>query len=1358
MGNEKKIYLGLDIGTNSVGYAVTDQEYHLQRFHGADAWGSVIFDEASTSAERRAYRSARRRLDRRKQRIQLLQELFAKEIEKVDPRFFVRLSESFRWRDETEDPYIFFNDEDYTDVQYMKDYPTIHHLICELMDSKEPHDIRLVYLACAWLLAHRGHFLNQIKVENLDELTDISSVYDSFLQFFRENEYDQPWGEINAAALGDILKKKTGVTAKQKELKELLLNGKKPEKLAREEFPFSQDGLIRLLAGGSCKPKDLFCNEGYADYESIALGMDEEKFAELMTGIGEDGELISVLRKLYEWGILADILEGSGKEISTISASKVAAYVQHKEDLQTLKEFIRKYLPEKYDEVFRQTDKKNNYVSYVYHAEKNCRNQLKEKASLEEFSKYILTLIGTIEPEREDAEAYEKMKSRLELRSFLPKQKNTDNRIIPHQLYEYELMKILENAASYLPFLREKDEEGYLTSDKIHAIFTFRVPYYVGPLNEKSEHAWIVRRAEGKITPWNYKEMIDEDASEEAFIKRMTNSCSYLAGENVLPKDSLCYQKFMVLNEINNLKINGHKIPLEVKQGIYKALFEKKKKVKRKEIEEYLISNNYLDKNERENLTGIDEQIHASLSTYYSFRKLLQAGTLSEEDVERIVERASYAEDKSRVKKWLRKAYPGLSEEDIRYISGIKIKDFGRLSGKLLKELEGTDKKIGEATTILRLLWETNDNLMEILSDRYTFMESVQEWNEVYYAGETKSLKERFELDGVSNAVRRPIYRTLAIVKDVEKAFGKPDKIFVETTREKSPDSKGQRSKSRKQQIQEFYALCKEESKELQRQLEDLGEYADNRLQSDRLFLYFIQLGKCAYSGTTIDLEKLMSGSDRYNIDHIYPQAYVKDDSIINNKVLVLSSINGTKQDRYPIDAEIRKKMHGLWSYWHKIGLISDEKYKRLIRNTGFTDDEKYGFINRQLTETSQANKLVAELLKEKYPQAEVVYTKAGLVSDFRHEFELPKSRSYNDLHHAVDAYLNIAVGNVYHMKFSKLWFKLDTEYSLKTKTLFTKPVANAWDGENMLSEVKKTAKKNSAHFVKYATFKTGGLFDQMPVKKKEGLTSLKVGLPTERYGGYNKAGVMFFIPTRYKAGKKNEIIIMSVELLYGRRFLEDKDFSREYAFARLEKILGKRVDEVSFPMGMRPWKVNTVLSLDGFRVCISGIGSGGKTLLAQSIVPFSSAEEWKLYIKKLDRFVEKNKKNQNYKYDMEYDKISKEENIRLYDLYIDKLQNSIYKKRINSPLQTLLEGKEKFEKLEILQQSQALLNIHLIFGRMAGGCDLTLIGGKKKSASTGNFSSTISNWKKYYSDVRIIDQSPSGLWERRSQNLLELL
>ena len=47
----KKIYLGLDIGTDSVGYAVTDDQYNLLRVHGDDAWGSVIFDAASLSDE-----------------------------------------------------------------------------------------------------------------------------------------------------------------------------------------------------------------------------------------------------------------------------------------------------------------------------------------------------------------------------------------------------------------------------------------------------------------------------------------------------------------------------------------------------------------------------------------------------------------------------------------------------------------------------------------------------------------------------------------------------------------------------------------------------------------------------------------------------------------------------------------------------------------------------------------------------------------------------------------------------------------------------------------------------------------------------------------------------------------------------------------------------------------------------------------------------------------------------------------------------------------------------------------------------------------------------------------------------------
>lgn len=102
----------------------------------------------------------------------------------------------------------------------------------------------------------------------------------------------------------------------------------------------------------------------------------------------------------------------------------------------------------------------------------------------------------------------------------------------------------------------------------------------------------------------------------------------------------------------------------------------------------------------------------------------------------------------------------------------------------------------------------------------------------------------------------------------------------------------------------------------------------------------------------------------------------------------------------------------------------------------------------------------------------------------------------------------------------------------------------------------------------------------------------------------------MFFIPVRYRVGKKTDIIIMPVELLCGKKFLEDAAFAKEYTFDRLGRLLKKTVDEFSFPLGMRPWKVNTVLSLDGFRVCISG-GKGRRnpTYKHQTLTQFAGKQ-----------------------------------------------------------------------------------------------------------------------------------------------------
>ncbi len=1358
MQNNKGYFLGLDIGTNSVGYAVTDDEYNLLKFKGEPVWGVTVFDEASTGETRRAFRTARRRLDRRKQRVQLINELFAKEISSVDENFFKRLQASYIYPEDKYEKYSLFNDENYNDIDYHNEYPTIHHLIYDLMTSDEPHDVRLVYLACAYLVSHRGHFLSNLGTDELSSFTDFSESYRNFKLFFENNCYDLPWGECDEKSLEKILKSKTKITAKKKELVSLLFDGKNPPKEASETFPFSKNGIITLLAGGSVHPKELFATDEYSDEEKISLDKDDETFNSLAGIYGDNFDLLAVMRSIYDWSILADILTDS----SCISEAKIKVYEQHKKDLSLLKNIIAKYKPEKYSEVFRSASgKKNNYAAYVFHTDEKASADFK-KIKSEEFSKYILGILKDVTPKEADKPLFDDMISRLSSNMFLPKQRHSDNRVIPHQLYLYELRMILKKAEKYLPFLLTEDSDGINVSQKIESIFLFKIPYFVGPLNKNSDNAWSVRTNK-KIYPWNFEKVVDFEESEHEFIKALTNTCTYIPGEPVLPKDSLLYHKYEVLNEINNIRINGEKISVELKQRIFNELFLQKKKVTPKHLIDFLISNGIIEKGEESSVSGIDIKINSNLKPQIDFRRLSEKEILTEEEIEEIIERASFSEDKSRFGKWISKEFSNISEADRKYICSLKFKDFGRLSRKLLSELEGIDTATGEVTTIIRLLWETQDNFMEIISsEKYTFKEELDRIRNEYYSEKHPSLSKRLEEMYISPAVKRPIYRTLDILKDIEKVFGKPSKIFVEVTREAAEEQKNKRTKTRKQQIEELYKKCRDEDvRTLQKQLEEMGDKADTLLQKEKLFLYYMQLGKCMYTGKSIQLEELKG--EKYNIEHIYPRAFVKDDSIINNKVLVLSTVNGQKSNDYPINSEIRQKMKSVWENYKKCGLISEEKFKRLTRSTAFTAEEKLAFINRQLVQTSQSVKAVATLLKDKYSESntKIVYSKASVVSDFRNNYKLYKSREFNELHHAKDAYLNIVVGNVYDMKFNSRQFDINSDYSINVQPMFTHPLVRygktVWDGQDMLRKVIRTVSKNSAHFTVFSYIKSGKLFDIQPRKKGQKLIPLKKGLDTEKYGGYAKPTVSFFVPVKYTVGKNTDVIIMSVETLHGKKFLEDASFAEKYTSERLLYTLNKQVDALEFPLGRTPLKINTVFSFDGYRACVTGISNAGKELALQSLVQFAADDFWCFYIKKLSHFKEKTLKNPNYVYSEQYDNISKEKNYELYLLYIDKLEKSIYSKRRNSPLDTLKKGAEIFKNLSINEQVITLLNIHSVFCRNSNTSDLHLIGGSANS-SKNRISSKFSNWKSYYSDVRIIDSSPSGLWEKASVNLIDLL
>ncbi len=210
------------------------------------------------------------------------------------------------------------------------------------------------------------------------------------------------------------------------------------------------------------------------------------------------------------------------------------------------------------------------------------------------------------------------------------------------------------------------------------------------------------------------------------------------------------------------------------------------------------------------------------------------------------------------------------------------------------------------------------------------------------------------------------------------------------------------------------------------------------------------------------------------------------------------------------------------------MGFMNDEKYNRLTSTEHLTDDQLAGFIARQLVETAQGAKGIAELMKAMLPGTDIVYAKARNVSDFRKEYKMLKSRLVNDYHHAQDAYLNIVVGNVYFTKFTRNpvnFVKKEARrdgrnYDYNLYKMYSKDIIRngeiAWiatseQGPGTIRLVKETMGRNTPVITRQAFEQQGELFNLQPVgkysAKKDNYVPLKINdekvQDVSKYGGY---------------------------------------------------------------------------------------------------------------------------------------------------------------------------------------------------------------------------------------------------------------
>lgn len=1340
---KEQYYVGLDIGTESVGWAVTDTQYQIKKVHGKALWGVRLFDEAQSARDRRGFRVARRRIQRRRQRLDWLQEQFAQAVGEVDPGFFQRMEESRFWEEDKrgEVPlgkYTLFGDKSFTDWDYHHTYPTIYHLRKELILSQQPHDVRLVYLAIHHILKNRGHFLyGDMSLDAISLDKGVERLNGALEREEADPLSTQRLGEVREILLDHKIRK----TAKKAKLLELF-------GLSKEKT--TTTSVVELLTGSKVSLSALYGEEvSSEELQKLSLEDDFDGVeGPLLAAVGDRIELVLAAKEVYDWALLEKMRDGE----QYLSFAKVKVYENHRHQLEQLKAVVKQYGgADCYREMFHGA-KEGNYPSYVG---QDCQTK---RCDYDTFCKYVL---GKMKGWKDADDTTREIYARLEQRDFLRKPTSKDNGVIPHQLHQMELERILANAQTYLPFLTQKDESGLTVAERIVRMFAFRIPYYVGPLQSGGPHSWVVRSGE-KIYPWNFDQVVDLEQCREHFITRMTAKCTYI-GEDVLPKDSLLYSRFMVLNELNNLRINGKPISVKLKQDIYTNLFGKGRKVTQAGVKKYLMVHHGMT--QEDTISGLAGDFQATLAPWRQFGWLLSRDGGAEMVEEIIRYKVLFGEDKKLLRGWLDKTYGDkLTPQEQKQVLGVKCSGWGRLSRQFLTQLFHVDQNTGEAFSIMDLLWNSNENLMQLLSGRYTFAQQVEEYRKRKQAEHSQTLKEYLAECYASPGIKRGIYQTMAIVREIAKIMGDPPaRVFVEMARGEEKDKKGKVPKSRKAQLVELYQKCGEESSPRFEQLQ--GEPEGN-LRRDKLYLYYTQMGRCMYSGDVISIAELDS---RYDIDHIYPQSKTKDDSL-NNRVLVRRDLNAKKGDNYPISGEIRGKMRSFWTALKDKGLITPEKYHRLTRGTAFEPQELSDFIARQLVETRQSSKLVAQLLGQYFGEdTEVVYVKAGNVSQFRQDQRLTpdgqpiqagackgktypqdplfvKCREVNDFHHAKDAYLNIVVGNVYHVKFTRspanFLREKDNRYSLNRMFDFDVQRGNevAWKAGESIQMVRRMMAKNNILFTRRAAMEMGGLYKQTIRKAREaGEYELSIKstddrlADVQRYGYYTGIKTCAFFAVRHTPKKKSVVTLEPIFTMYRERYERDP-------IGYCTDILKLHEPRILVPC----IKINALVSFDGFRMHISG--RTGSQIIYKNANQLVIEPTWQQYIKGIVKYLERCKVAGRELELTRFDGITKAKNVLLYDVLLSKLENHLYSVQYDSIAKVFRDKREAFVDLREADQCRLLIQILILFRNRATDIDISLIGGPKNKGRIRT--SNMVNPKKT-KQFTIINQSVTGFYEQ---------
>lgn len=1221
--------IGLDIGTGSVGWCLTDNNGHLLKINRKgdngktyrnSAWGVRLFASADTAADCRIKRSTRRRYNRRRTRVIELRKIMSEMIMPVDPNFYARLDEAFLWNEDKSDkakaPFLLFNDKELYDIKYYKKYPTIYHLRKYLLETKEKADPRFIYLALHHMMKYRGHFLYEGQtfeaIDNIkDTFIELEQLINVYVKEKEETEYNNKNNNQYEAIKNCLADNKVKNKDKKENITDIFIkvgyDNKYSKELAAAVLGYE------FNVGIIVNDNSLTDEDGKALKAKFADAKYEEQEEKLSDTLGERYYIVEALKKIYSWKVLHSILGDS----MFLSCAMVDKYEKHGEQLKALKNLFHKYVSQdEYSEFFHQEKNKEgkyivNYANYIKGI-KRLNNETNKNSNANQ--QLYQSIKKILDKRAADDEVYKNILTEMEQETFLEKINNVDNSAIPYQLNLIEMDKILTQQGVYYKELKDNKE-------LLLKMLTSKIPYYVGPLNNNNKgnrnFAWMTKKAgkeNEKVYPWNVKDVVDINVTAEDFITRMTNYCTYLPNEKVLPKESLLYQRYMLLEELSQIRIDGKKLSKEDRKAIIDDLFIGKGRVKvsDKDFKEYLDKVNYVKVNGKGyDVTGYqsDDGFACALSSYNKFRRILgYVDERNEKMIEDIIYWLTVFEDKDIVKRKINKQYADkFSDEQLKKILKLKFKGWGRYSAKLLNGIKGD-----MGTTIIEMLEDADErfaycdycpNFMRIINKDAKIKQIIDD-NRPIYDG-TKDLLEIIQDMHTSPANRRGIWQTMKVIEEIIEYIGeKPRQIYIEFAREDDFKAKNKRTDSRKKTVDKALKKLKKEVVDEYNEnvYKELKQY-ENRLDEEKVYLYFMQNGKSLYTEEKLNLNE----PENLEIDHIIPYSLSDDDSL-DNKALVLKDENQKKGNKIVKETFPQSfsdiKMINYWKNLKKVGLISEKKYNNLQKNN-VNDILTKGFINRQLVETRQIVKSVANLILDYYnEQIDVIEVKASLSTSVRKMLTYEKkdnngfweenkdncmfykNRNMNDYHHAHDAYLANIIGMYIQKNYPHLQKELNySQYRRVWRNYYENTKNNNgvnwfatlgkfssnneeadWYGQDIIAYMRKIFCYRDVIISKKVEENTGAFYSETkyPREDKAGskLVPLKQGnnmrgadnlkeLDTRKYGGYKGGEKAYFVLVKYciekalKKKVKKEYHMEFVEIpVYIARDIKNKDIN----------------------------------------------------------------------------------------------------------------------------------------------------------------------------------------------------------------------